>query len=142
MSRFKDSRGDDWFSTGVTRRVVTKPLEDHQIDPKVLHRIKTYIGTDRISSIAQKASFQHNRGGMSKFGNLAKPGVTNTKIELVCTVLAVKGYTLKSISDNSQELFGVKLSIAQVRSCYKKIIMNRFKQKHFLNKIYEPNAGN
>lgn len=128
---------NDILLRDVRRRALTSPREDKDIDARVIHRIKTYIGTTSLGPINNRKSFYESKGSLDRFGNLAIPKKTDTKMELTITILMVQGYTAKSIAETSKELFGVELSIENVRAAYRRVLFARYNKKHFLNRLFK-----
>lgn len=131
------SNSNDILSKSVRRRALTAPREDKVIPPRLLHRIKTYIGTTSEGPINNRRSYYESKGDMARFGTLAIPKKTDTKMELVITILVIQGYTVKSIADSSKELFGIELSSSNVRDAYKRVLFAKYNKKHFLNRKFE-----
>lgn len=127
---------NDILSRDVRRLVLTAPREDKDINPRLLHRIKTYIGTDSEGPVNNRRSYYEATGGLQRFGNFAISKKTDTKIEIVIAILVVKGYTAKSIADSSKELFGIELSESNVRAAYRRVIFAKYRKKQFLNREF------
>ena len=126
----------------VIRPILTKPREDSDINPRLLHRVKTYIGTTSSGVHADRLSIIEAKGQTAKYGALLTPKKTDTKVEIMMASLHLMGYTQQSISDTSVQLFGKHFSRDSVkRACKNVLKSNREYGKRFLNKIYrEPGS--
>lgn len=128
---------DNILARDVRRKALTAPREDKDISPQLLHRIKTYIGTTSLGPVNNRKSYYESKGSLDRFGSLAIPKKTDTKMELTITILMVQGYTAKSIAECSKQLFNVELSIDNVRNAYRRVLFARYNKKHFLNRIFK-----
>lgn len=127
---------EDILSTHKRRRVITAPREDKDINPKVLHRIKTYIGSTSLGPVQNRKSLYESKNSKILDQPFAVKKKTDTKMELVITSLVVMGYTIQSIADSSEELFGIKLSRTNVMAAYKRVLFAPYKINQFINKIF------
>lgn len=127
---------NDILSTHKLRRVITAPRADKDINPRVLHRIKTYIGTTSMGPTANNRSKFEVRNSKNLQYNFAIPKKTDTKMELVITSLVVMGYTIGSITESSKELFGIELSKENVMAAYKRVLFAPYKVNQFINKMF------
>jgi len=128
---------DEILSRGTRRRALTAPREDKDINPRLLHRITTYIGTTSLGPVENRKSYYEATGGLERFGTLAIPKKTDTKMELVITILMAQGYTAQSIANNSKQLFGIDLNVSNVRAAYRRVLFSRYNKKKFLNRMYK-----
>jgi hypothetical protein len=85
--------------------------------PEAIDKIKRYKGTTTAGPHHTNESRIKPGPELEKFRRKG-----DTKIELACTALYLKGFTLQSIADESKNLFGISLSPKTVHRYVKQVL--------------------
>lgn len=115
---------------------LTAPRPESAIPDEVRHRIKTYIGSTSAGWTAENLSWlSRDPDKVARMGNLIRPKCTDTKQDIVIASLWALGYTQRSISECSVELFGKLISESSIRRAVRRVLLStKDYNKHFLRR--------